>query len=556
MNIVFVCQKGELEIKSLLLAWSLRKTHGKDVRLIAAIPQYKDWGTIREETYSIFDDLEVERKEFFPSFGEAYPIGNKISAMRLLPPNEPGCFCDSDMLSLSHWVIEDVLAENLSAAKPADLSTWGNPAKWKAVYDSIIAPIPIRRVRLTVSQTLSFPYFNAGFIASSRPTDLASLWNDYAHRLDSDDLDIENKYPWLDQISLPIAMQELGSWRPLSEFYNYPAHLKGLGNQEIGLCHYHGPNVILREPRLRALFNSAISEYPLLRKLVVEYDKWQPLLESRMPHKAYTERCRNFLITGIPRSGTSYVTSMLDSQKDWLVINEPAEIFELLQTRTDASGIGQYYAECREKILLGQPVANKVKNGKVIQDTAIVDSREAYYPEISRSDFWLGSKNTLAYMASMAYLTQLEWPIVALVRNPLDTLASWRKTFSHLSEANVNEFPVANPNFSGWATWQKNSLLEIASQQNATLRRVLLWRLLARTLLEHKDSIHLWRYEDLLSDPNDLIGKLNSSLDYRGSKIALEPTRPRKRVEDYDPLERDLLLDLCAPELTILKYKL
>jgi hypothetical protein len=556
VNIVFVCQKGELEIKSLLLAWSLRKTHGKDVRLIAAIPQYKDWGFITEETHSILNELEVECKEFYPSFGETYPIGNKISAMELLPPNEPGCFCDSDMLSLSCWKVVDALANNLAAAKPADLSTWGSSEKWEKVYEAVSAPIPERRVRLTVSQTLSFPYFNAGFVASSRPSDLASLWSDYAHRLDSDDLDIENKYPWLDQISLPIAMQQLGSWRPLSEFYNYPAHLKNLSDQEIGLCHYHSPSVILREPRLRALFNSAISEYPLLRKLVVEYEKWRPLLESRMPHKTYSERCRNILITGIPRSGTSYVTSMLDSQKDWLVINEPAEIFELLQTRTDASGIGQYYAECREKILLGLPVSNKVKNGKVIQDTAIVDSREAYYPEISRSDFWLGSKNTLAYMASMAYLVKLEWPIVALVRNPLDTLASWRKTFGHLSEANVNDFPIANPSFPAWATWQKNSLLEIAAQDNATLRRVLLWRLLARTLLQYQESIHLWRYEDLLADPNELVGKLNSCLDYRSSEIAIEPTSPRKRIEEYDSYERDLLLDLCAPELAAFKYTL
>ncbi|MEN0037227.1 MAG: sulfotransferase [Cellvibrio sp.] len=550
---MFVCQKGELELKSILLAWSLRKTHGSDVCLIAAVPNYKDWGFIAEETMSLLKALNVELKYFNPIFGDTYPIGNKISAIKLLPPNEHGCFCDSDMLSLSHWRIENVLQENLNAAKPADLSTWGGEQQWEKVYALTSMELPTRRVRLTVSQTLSFPYFNAGFIASKNPTQLASYWSDYALQLHDKSAEIENKYPWLDQISLPIAMQKLGSWRAVSEFYNYPAHLKSLGDQELAMCHYHGPNIILREPRLRVIFDMAVEDYPAIKSLVKRHAEWMPLLENKKRRAHYMESKRNFIITGIPRSGTSYITSLLDSQMDWLVINEPGEIFNQLQSRTDASGIAQYYAECRERVLSGKQVTNKLKDGKVIEDTAILDKRELYHPNIQREDFWLGSKNTLAYIASLEYLVKLQWPIIAMVRNPLDTLASWRKTFGHLAEARVSNLPVANPDFPAWATWQRQALLEIDSQIEASLRRVLLWRLLARTILHYEKHLLVWRYEDLMKDPRKHLNAINACLNYEQYSDSIS-SNAKNRSDQHDSLERELLNDLCAPELAELKY--
>lgn len=553
MNVVFVCQKGELELKSILLAWSLRKTHGENIKLLAAIPDYKDWSNISAETKALFGDFSVEIQLFTPIFGETYPIGNKISALGLLPPNELGCFLDSDMLSLSEWEIKQVLASCVSAAKPADLGTWGGVHEWENVYKLASMPMPERRVSLTVSSTLSLPYFNAGFIATRDPFGLSNQWREHAVLLNSKEANIENKYPWLDQISLPLAMQKIGGWLAVSEFYNFPAHLRTLNNKAVGVCHYHNPGVILREPRLRELFETAIKEIPLIAKVAMKHSNWNSLLACKKANIKYQAQDRNFLITGIPRSGTSYLTSLLDSQNDWLVINEPSEIFNQLQSRTDSSGLELYYAECRERILSSQPITNKIKDGKVIEDTAVLDQRELYHPVISCSDFWLGSKNTLAYMASMEYLTKLNWPIIAMIRNPLDTLASWRNTFSHLAEAKVASLPIANPDFPAWATWQRQSLLEIDAQPSAALRRVLLWRLLARTLLHYQKHLLLWRYEDLTENPARLISNLHAQLKYDG-QIASVATNSRKRTKDYAHEEREMLMDLCAAELAEFEY--
>ncbi len=549
MNIVFICQKGELEIKAVLLAWSLRNTHGASVNLYAAIPQQGDWNYLAKETTALLNFLGVVLLDMPSPFGEEYPIGNKITAIGLLPDNEPGCFLDSDIVSMEPWFFE--IPKGKSLAKPADLGTWSE--NWEYIYQKAGLNFPSRRVRLTVSNTLSLPYFNAGVVATCVPKQLSAQWLALAKELIKDGA-VSNKFPWLDQITLPLAFEKAGTWGCLSEYFNFPAHLRSIGEHSVGLCHYHNPAIFLTQPRLMNLFYKAIAEMPLLRDLVLNSAAWAALLNPVVKlGLGSSNKHRNFLITGIPRSGTSYLASVLDAQQDWLVINEPAQIFSELETRSDASGIEKYHVACREQVILGQPIENKVLNGRVVEDTAQLDRRNFYNPEICRADFWLGSKNTLAYMASLEKLLKLEWPIVAMIRHPSDTLASWRNTFEHLKNADVLNFPVANPSYPSWASWQRNSLNEVANAENPKLRRVLLWRMLAKTLMNQSEQIHLWRYEDLIEQPNVYVNKFNAALHYHG-KANISKSVIKARDKDHDPEESEMLRDLCWEELKFFKY--
>lgn len=549
MNIIFICQKGELEIKAVFLAWSLRNTHGTSVNLYAAVPQQGDWNQLAEETRLLLDSLDVVLLDMPSPFGEQYAIGNKIAAIGLLPDSQPGCFLDSDIISMESWALE--IPTGTSLAKPADLGTWSE--NWEYVYQKAGLNLPNRRVRLTVSGSLSLPYFNAGVVATCVAKQLSIQWLELAKEFIGDGT-ICNKFPWLDQITLPLAFEKSGTWGCLSEYFNFPAHLRSIGEHSVGLCHYHSPAVILTQPRLLNLFYKAISEMPLLRDLVLTSQAWATLLKPVVQiGLGASDKHRNFLITGIPRSGTSYVASVLDAQRDWLVINEPAPIFSELESRSDASGIEKYHLTCREQVILGQPIENKVLNGRVIEDTAQLDRRNFYNPEISRADFWLGSKNTLAYMASLEKLLQLEWPIIAMIRHPSDTLASWRNTFAHLKNADVLNFPVANPSYPSWASWQRNSLNEIASTENPKLRRVLLWRMLAKTLMNQSERLYLWRYEDLVEQPNVYVNRFNSALHYHGT-ANINKSVIKEREKDHDPEELEMLRDLCWEELKFFKY--
>ena len=560
-QLVFVIQRGELALKALLLAYSLRRHLGLAPRLVAACPEYADWGALDTAVLTTLQQLNVELLHFIPEFAPDYPIGNKVSALGLLNNDQPAIFLDSDMLCLAPWLASELLpataSEQLSlAAKPADLHTWGSPAQWVQLQQALELAPTSQRVHCTVDGQLTQPYFNAGLVATYHPKLLSTHWLERCQSIRALEHPPEPIYPWLDQIALAVcSVTHVQQRYVLDERWNFPAHLRALPRSGINLCHYHRPGVILREPALLALVREAATKHPAIAQLLVEHVNWQPILQAKCPKfRAKHLDQRDFIITGIPRSGTSLVSRLLDQQKNWLVVNEPKEIIPVLLARKDASGIGALHRDLREQILLGQPIENKVRNGEMISDTALGDTRELYYPDVSGRYFRMGSKNTLAYLASLDSLQELGWPIVGVVRHPLDALASWQTTFSHLQEADPQQLPVVNSSFYGWSGWQRTALDEIAAQPDALLRRVLLWRLLAQTLLAQR-SIHLWHYEQLVVQPQAHIQRLRRSLGDYGRVQPLEYLSRRQRMPSNNP-HRDCLGDLCAAELRALGYSL
>jgi len=59
---VFICQQGELEIKSMLLAASLKENLQCDYELVSAIPQPESrWGKISENAEKLIDQLGIRK---------------------------------------------------------------------------------------------------------------------------------------------------------------------------------------------------------------------------------------------------------------------------------------------------------------------------------------------------------------------------------------------------------------------------------------------------------------------------------------------------------------
>lgn len=563
LQIVFVIQAGELALKALLLGFSLRCQLGPHVRLVAACPQHADWGDLQPDTLALLQQLGIELQPFTPTFAPDYPIGNKIDAMGLLEENRPALFLDSDILCLRRFNVEQVLpaatqGKGLTlAAKPADLQTWGSESQWRVLYQGLQLADTTRRVRCTVDGKLSRPYYNAGVLATFQPQLLSQLWRQTCQRIGQLDPLPEPIYPWLDQIGMAVCAQhDVHKRISLDEQWNFPAHLRALPDKDGPvLCHYHSPEVILREPQLLALVRKAASRYPHIKQLLNNQPQWQPLLRPRLPQlRPKNLQGRDFLITGIPRSGTSLLCKLLSQQPNWLVLNEPAQVIPELASRPDASGVALMHREYRQRILLGEQIENKIRDGEMIEDTAENDERMLYYPNVRGRFFHMGSKNTLAYLASLDALQRLGWPIVAMIRNPLDSLTSWSNTFDHLRQAQPEDLPLTQADHYGWAGWQRAALAEIAEQPEAVVRRVLLWRMLARTLLA-QPQVLLWRYEDLVTHPREHIARIRKQLGARGAGPKLEYLSARKHDHAENP-HLELLGDLCQPELHQLGYLL
>ncbi len=572
---VFVCQQGELETKSMLLAASLRRFLRCEHELVAALPQPEaHWGKPAAATLDLLESLGARRVQITNPIGPDYPIGNKLACLNIETAADKIVFLDSDMLCLREFHHTRRFERGFNA-KPADMRTFGaEPGEWARVYDALGLAFPAVPVVATVSGQTMPPYFNAGMVAVRRDAGLGAAWVECARAIDANAA-IRNQRPWLDQIALPAALARLGlEGDCLDERFNYPAHLKPLDANALPyFCHYHSPGVLRREPMANALVVALAGEYPALRQAIELDHDWRALLEpyaikprvfsllrpSSVSAMRKAARGADVFITGIPRSGTSYLCSILNQVGDCVVVNEPAQIFPPFSGQGLPWGVATYYRDLRRDILDGKPIQNKLHNGKFIEDTAVVDAVADYSPLIGRPDFLLATKNTLAYLARLPQIRRVmpEARIVVCVRNPMDTIASWKTTFDHLANADVNSFPVGNPRDSTLPPPARHRLEEISLTPDLALRRALLWRHLAELILENRDRVLLLRYEEVVSRPTEVLQEiLAASSSALEPKLVsrLEPSAARTKRDRLDAQDERAIRSVCGQAAAELGY--
>lgn len=568
-SISFVCEPGRLEAQSLLLAASLRAAY-PDLSLVAATPR-----PLPAATTHAFDALGVTRQTISNPLDPDYPIGNKIAAFGVAADDGIRVFLDSDMLCLRAWDWT-VLCSHALVAKPADLATFGSDALWQLLYSRFDLPAPTQRVIATVSEHLMHPYFNAGMLASTAAAALAETWAHTCGVIDTMQ-DVNPRRPWLDQIGLPIAAARLGfDTRSLSEAWNYPAHIKPLrGSPHI--VHYHVPAAVAREPVLLAMVCRLLSDHPAVAAVVRADEAWRPVLHAlERQSSASTPRARrrwfllgarrsgarllsgsgsvgrDLIVTGLPRSGTSYLCKALDSFSNVAVINEPNELFEGLRWAPEPWAVPLLHADLRTRIDAGEEVPNKLDaRGELTDDTAVHDAVSPYHPRL-RDDQWvLATKNTLAYMARLEGILRImpQARVVVCVRHPLDTLASWKGTFTHLAEGDPSALPVgglADPYLPGHLRERMQALVRL---RDPAMRRAAWWALLANEILRWRDRVEIVRYEDLVADPLAVIRRALGPLSHAAGDPAspLQPSSARTtRRQALDAADWRSVETLCA----------
>ena len=208
------------------------------------------------------------------------------------------------------------------------------------------------------------------------------------------------------------------------------------------------------------------------------------------------------LITGIPRSGTSYLCRLLHNIQDCIIINEPKQMFKRLNSEKPWEVVN-LYQQLRKDILAGKTIENKLMDGQVIENTVIIDKISTYSPTVNKPDFLLGTKNTLGYMARLPQLRSVfpHATIIANIRNPLNTIASWKLSFPHLKNADVANFVVGYVNDPLLSDWQRKQLQIIAKTPDIIVKRALLWKYLADWLLKNQQFITIINYEKLVTEP-------------------------------------------------------
>lgn len=276
---VFVCHGGELEIKALLLAASLREAFGDAPELVAAVPQPAQvWGAPSAPALRMLQRLGVGVQEVKNPIGPEYPIGNKLACFCVAARAASVAVLDSDILCLRDFAFDPAAATGF-AAKPADKRTFpGGAEVWQPLYAAAGVDLPDAQVVTTFSGEAGPPYFNSGVVFTSAPACLGTAWVECARVLNPL-LEALGQRHWLDQVALPIAVRRCGmDFTVLDEDWNYPAHLRRLDSARPYFCHYHWPSVICGEPQLRLCVCGLAARHPELRDVILAHPDWSGVL--------------------------------------------------------------------------------------------------------------------------------------------------------------------------------------------------------------------------------------------------------------------------------------
>ena len=231
-NILVVVQAGKLEYEAALFVESLRQNApGWRGRLILAEPRPEAAWAGHEVQISapVRAFLESRGAEITPftaqHFGAAYPYGNKIEALSVLPPGQNFIFFDTDTLVTGPLDQMEIDFARPSASMRRE-GTWPQPPLygpdysgiWKSLYD---------RFELDFDSSLDptqpdehwerFLYFNAGWFFGRDPAEFGRRFLDWALAVrdaPGDALACQEMEPWLDQIALPLVIHSLGGGRP------------------------------------------------------------------------------------------------------------------------------------------------------------------------------------------------------------------------------------------------------------------------------------------------------------------------------------------------------
>lgn len=271
LTFFYVTDGPRLQTQAVLLAKSLRDTHPLAAQ-IAYVPT-ANAAALPEPFRHAMAAFNVEIREI-PEPAETwrapYPHGNKILAAAEPRETRHSVFLDSDMFAVKPLLLTDLPTEMEVSVVPEGVIGWGEDlTRWERVYAHFDLPVPEERIRmLRGARRMSPPYFNAGFVAFREDDRIdgksfGALWRETASEIDWK-VSVGGKRPWLDQISLPVALKRFGfTTKVVAERNNTSiSHDRALDDLDPAILHYHRARFLRRWPGIEVEIAETIGEMP------------------------------------------------------------------------------------------------------------------------------------------------------------------------------------------------------------------------------------------------------------------------------------------------------
>lgn len=219
------------------------------------------------------------------------------------------------------------------------------------------------------------------------------------------------------------------------------------------------------------------------------------------------------VVTGLPRSGLTVVSALIDGLPDAVCLNAPA--WHNPQVRRIRSPV-QYvkwlvgdYAWRRSQFLRGDPIPDvraadgsplldSIKDIRIVKTAGGDDESVPLKREGLSHDFILGMKHHALYTALLPSLAKFDhFRIIAIVRHPLDVIASWQALNDPLAQGKLKIGPRMWPEASAISLSDIEPLDRMAQLYDAFMQRY----------YTHQQHIDVVRYEDVIDNPKT-VGEL------------------------------------------------
>ncbi len=225
LTLFFIVEPPSYQYMACYLAASIRQHFPSDVELVGYCPANR-MGEVDPAAIETLRRMRCEVRPFETEgkFNPAYPHGNKLLAC--LEPRETDYsgFVDSDVLFIRDNAVENLVQPGHVSASVAASMYWAPQTVWKKIYAGLGMTVPKERVMLMRDKRKPMvPYYSSGFVLfpegklEGLDQTFPEVWMETAQSIDAIE-DLDNKRPYLDQMSLPLAIKRAGlNWNELVE---------------------------------------------------------------------------------------------------------------------------------------------------------------------------------------------------------------------------------------------------------------------------------------------------------------------------------------------------
>lgn len=217
LTLFFIVEPPTYQIMACYLAASIKEQFDEPITLIGYCPSHRI-DELDPKAVGVLEKMGVEIRSFDVDgvFDPAYPHGNKMLACLEKRDTPYSGFVDSDVLFIQKNKIENILTPGKVSLTPAASMYWASRSLWPTIYGAFDMDVPSERIYLArQNRRPKVPYFSSGFFIFPEAElpqigkRFAEVWMETGQTIDAIE-DLDNKRPYLDQMSLPVAIKRAG----------------------------------------------------------------------------------------------------------------------------------------------------------------------------------------------------------------------------------------------------------------------------------------------------------------------------------------------------------